>query len=73
MDEQSPKGVTSCLGNVTGTRECEQMGERGVEIPSYTEGWRLGNVHQRISPVVVVVSAQVWAKHCSTVCPACPA
>ena len=41
MGEPGPKGVTSCLGNVTATREGEQRGERGggggvgVEIPSY--------------------------------------
>lgn len=42
MKEQSPKGVTSCLGNVTATREGEQMGQRGSEIPSYRQrdgGW----------------------------------
>lgn len=32
----------------------------------------VGIVHQRSCPAVVV-SVQVWAKHCSTVCPACPA
>lgn len=29
MDEPGPKGVTSCLGNVTATREGEQIGEGG--------------------------------------------
>ncbi len=37
MDEPGPKGVTSCLGNVTATREGEQIGERGGEILSYTQ------------------------------------
>lgn len=42
VDEPGPKGVTSCLGNVTAAREGEQIGERGGEIPSYTQrdgGW----------------------------------
>lgn len=29
VDEPGPKGVTSCLGNVTAPREGEQIGERG--------------------------------------------
>lgn len=37
MDEPGSKGVTSCLGNVTATREGEQIGERWGEIPSYME------------------------------------
>lgn len=28
MDKPGPKGVTSCLGNVTATREGEQIRER---------------------------------------------
>lgn len=42
VDEPGPKGVTSCLGNVTTAREGEQIGERRGEIPSYTPrdgGW----------------------------------
>lgn len=51
VDEPGPKGVTSCLGNVTAARERV----RGSEIPSCTGhdgGW--GDVNQQISPVVVV-------------------
>lgn len=51
VDEPGPKGVTSCLGNVTAARERV----RGSEIPSYTGhggGW--GDMNQQISPVVVV-------------------
>lgn len=54
VDELGPKGVTSCLGNVTATREVEQTGERGGEILSYTlcDGdWR--NLNQRISLVLL--------------------
>lgn len=29
MDEPGPKGVTSCLGNVTAVREVERMGRGG--------------------------------------------
>lgn len=39
MDKPGPKGVMSCLGNVTATREVEQIGMRGggSEIPSYMD------------------------------------
>lgn len=37
MDKLGPKGVTSCLGNVTAVREGEYIGERGGEIPSNTQ------------------------------------
>lgn len=37
MDEPGPKGVTSCLGNVTATREGEQIARGGGEIPSYAQ------------------------------------
>ena len=36
MDEPGPKGVTSCLGNVTAVREVERI-RGGGEIPSYME------------------------------------
>lgn len=53
MDKPGPKGVMSCLGNVTATREVEQIGTRGGV--KFLPIWTLGNVNQRISLMVVVV------------------
>lgn len=42
MDEPGPKGVTSCLGNVTAVREVERIRGGGVK---FLPTWRLGNVN----------------------------
>lgn len=41
VEELGPKGVTSCLGNVTAAREGEHIWQRRGEIPSFAH-WDKG-------------------------------